>query len=92
MIGYEEAMLKWRRVAFDYRDTGASDSEPEGVLERLVLAARGGMRPSIPRSGGDWRLFKPDKSLRAERVQEAARELARAAAAVLSCVQIGGGT
>lgn len=40
-----------------YREFGANDSEPDGVWQRLLMAAVSGLAPTPPRTSDGWELY-----------------------------------
>ena len=52
-----EEIKKFEAVQLKYKSHGASDTEPDGIFQRIIDRAISGQEPRIPRSGDGWELY-----------------------------------
>ena len=73
------AIKQFEACATKHRDTGARDSEPDGVFQRLLLNALAGYAPIPPRDPMGWELYTSmeESNKAAEELFESALEVVR---------------
>ena len=70
-----------------YRRFGAQDTEPDGILQQLLVRAIKGKKPKVPTAADDWELYSDMKGR--NRAVAALREAATACVQHIESVPIG---
>lgn len=70
----ENAINKMEKVMAEYRKTGATDTEPDGIWQELLIKTLKGKSPIVPSTPGGWELYsdRPDSVIAAFAMHEAA--------------------
>lgn len=57
MKTYEQAARDFYKVADQYAEFGAADTEPRWEFEKLIIAVTEGRRPKVPTTIDGWQLY-----------------------------------